>query len=108
MYHPIVGNLWFKTFMSAFFTFVELNEYHVISNDEVYPFLPCYWPYKLFIEMSKKICVSGFHVHFKRNKSFISLEKLSPPAQPEVLFCLSFLLDSSLKLTGTKKFYTNR
>lgn len=57
-----------------------MKKYHVISNDEVYPFLPCYWPYKLFIEMSKKICASGFHVHFKRNESFISLDKLSPPA----------------------------
>ena len=51
-----------------------MKKYHVISNDEVYPFLPCYWPYKLFIEMSKKICASGFHL------AFISLDKLSPPA----------------------------
>lgn len=56
-----------------------MKKYHVISNDEVYPFLPCYWPYKLFIEMSKKMSASGFHVHFKRNESFISLDKLSPP-----------------------------
>ena len=26
IYYPIAGNLWFKTFLSAFFTFVEVNE----------------------------------------------------------------------------------
>ena len=25
IYYPIAGNLWFKTFLSAFFTFVELK-----------------------------------------------------------------------------------
>ena len=69
---------------------------HVISNDEVYPFLPCYWAHELFIEMSKKICVSGFHVHFKRNKSFISLDKLSPPAQPGVCLISPQLLFNPL------------
>lgn len=87
MYHPIVGNLWFKTFMSAFFTFVELNEeIPCYIKCEVYPFLPSHWPYKLFIEMSKKICASGFHVPcaFQKKQIFyLPSQALSPQHSQE-------------------------
>ena len=63
----------------------------------------------LFIEMSKKVCASGFHVHSKETKLIFYLPRqalsLSTARSPVLSFISPGLL---LKANGNKKIYTNR